>query len=253
MTGHERCQSPTNSGSVVLEVNIAARVDTFRLQAEFEVPAGGTTAIVGPNGSGKSTLMAVLAGFLAAEAGTITFDGRRLDEPESGVFVPPERRPVAIVPQGGVLLPHLTVLANVAYGLRHRRRDLSRDQRTELAVAALEDVGLAELRDRRPDELSGGQAQRAAVARALVLEAPVLLLDEPLSNIDVDNRQLIRKLLQVKRPPQQIQVVVTHGPDHATDADDLVVLENGCVAARGTPAQLRAKPPSAWLAELLGP
>ncbi|MEL7157678.1 MAG: ATP-binding cassette domain-containing protein [Actinomycetota bacterium] len=236
-----------------LTVDVRAVNDTFTLDVAFDVAPGSTVAVVGPNGAGKSTLIAVLAGFLPIDRGAITFDGLILDEPSTATFVAAEHRPVALVPQDGVLFPHMSVLANVTYGLRHRRADLSREAREERARAALDDVALGSFAGRRPSELSGGQAQRAAVARALVLDAPVLLLDEPLSNIDVDNRQLIRKLLQERRPPGQIQIVVTHGRDHAHDADELLVLESGTLAARGRPDELAAAPPSPWLAQLLFP
>ncbi|MEM8925285.1 MAG: ATP-binding cassette domain-containing protein [Actinomycetota bacterium] len=243
-------------GALSVDVTVAVGADDgdggFTLEVAFEAAAGSTVAVVGPNGAGKSTLVSTIAGFLPARRGSIRIGDLAIDEPATGTFLEPERRPVAIVPQDGLLFPHLDVLANVAYGLRHRRRDLDRRRRDEMAMAALATLDLADLADRRPSALSGGQAQRAALARALVLEPAVLLLDEPLSNIDVDNRQLVRKVLQSERPADQIQVVITHGPDHANDADHLLVIEDGRVAARGTPSELRATPPTAWLAELLG-
>lgn len=234
-----------------LNADFTAIREGFELRLRFDVPPGGTVAVVGPNGAGKSTLIAVLAGFQPIEHGRLQFGTETLDAPETGRFAPPEQRPFALVPQDGMLFPHLDVLANVSFGLRHRRPDLDRAQREAVAQEALEAVDLGAFGPRRPAELSGGQAQRVAVARALVLQAAVILLDEPLSNIDVDNRQLIRKLLQVNRPEGQIQVVVTHGREHAHDADELLVLEGGRLLARGTPEALQADPPSPWLSELL--
>lgn len=234
-----------------LSVDIRVTVRSFQLEAAFQIEPGATVAVVGPNGAGKSTLIAALAGFLPLDDGVIAFDGEVLDRPADGRFTAAEHRPLALVPQDGVLFPHLSVLANVAYGLRHRHPRYSRQERLELARAALDDVDLGPLAERRPHELSGGQAQRAAVARALVLDAPLLLLDEPLSNIDVDNRQLVRKLLSERRPPEQIQVVVTHGPEHAHDADRLLVLESGRLVADDRPQQLAAAPPTSWVARLL--
>lgn len=234
-----------------LHAEFAAQREGFTLELRFDIPLGGTVAVVGPNGAGKSMLISVLAVFQRIDRGRLQFNDVVLDEPRAGIFVPPEQRPFALVPQDGVLFPHLNVLANVAFGVRHRHPDLDRAQRDSVARDALEAVDLATIADRRPSELSGGQSQRAAVARALVLDADVLLLDEPLSNIDLDNRQLIRKLLRVNRPPNQVQIVVTHGRDHAHDADELFVLEAGRLTARGTPDALRADPPSPWLAELL--
>ena len=242
-----------------LRGTVTARRDGFTLDLAFDIKPGETVAVVGPNGSGKSTLIAVLAGLLPLETGSLRHDGRLLDDPQSGIFLPADERGFALVPQDGLLFPHLTVLANVAFGLRHHppgRRaageaTLGRAERERKARAALAAVDLAHLDGRRPSELSGGQVQRAAVARALVVEAPVLLLDEPLSNIDADNRQMIRKLLSAERPPGQIQVVVTHGGDHAADADRLLALEDGRVIATGRPEDVAADPPSRWLADLL--
>lgn len=237
-----------------LRGTIVARRDTFALDVPLEIEPGETVAVVGPNGSGKSTLIAVLAGLLPLRAGTLRLGDRVLDDPEAGIFVPAEARGFALVPQDGLLFPHLTVLANVAFGLRHRpegNQPLGRADRERRAQVALAAVDLAHLGERRPSELSGGQVQRAAVARALVVEAPVLLLDEPLSNIDADNRQMIRKLLGAERPAGQIQVVVTHGGDHAADADRLLAIENGRLIATGRPEDVAADPPSRWLADLL--
>lgn len=234
-----------------LEAHFGANREGFELSLHFDVPVGGTVAVVGPNGAGKSTLISILAGFHSIESGSIRFNGQVLDEPATRSFAPPEHRPFALVPQDGMLFPHMNLLTNVGYGLRHRHPELDRSGRDSLARAALDAVGLGELARRRPAELSGGQAQRAAVARAMVLEADVLLLDEPLSNIDIDNRQLIRKLLQENRPAGQVQIIVTHGRDHAHDADELIVVEHGRLMARGTPEALQAGSPSPWLAELL--
>ena len=248
------------SGRVVVER------DGFHLDVELDMEDGQTLAVVGPNGSGKSTLIGAIAGLLPLTGGTLSHRLRTLDNPEAEVFVPAEDRGFALVPQDGVLLPHLSVLDNVGFGLRHvtsgwrvanttnpnlalggRRGRPERDRR---AIAALEAVGMAGSADRRPGDLSGGQAQRVAVARALALEAPVLLLDEPLSNIDVDNRQMIRNLLRSERPIDQIQVVVTHGRDHVFDADVVLAIEAGLVLATGKPIELAADPPAKWVADL---
>jgi len=246
----DRTQAGATSG-VGLEVTMVVERDGFTLDMGFTLAPGTTAAVVGPNGSGKSTLIAALAGLHPIRSGRISAGGRVLDDPAAGIFVPPEDRGFGLVPQRGMLFPHLSVLANVAYGLRHRRPDLDRARRADVAGVALEAVGLANEGARFPRDLSGGQAQRAAVARALVLESPILLLDEPLSNIDVDYRQLIRKLLRVNQPTNQIQIVVTHGRDHAYDAEQLLALENGGLLASGPPDELAANPPSPWLAELL--
>ncbi|MDH3681338.1 MAG: ATP-binding cassette domain-containing protein [Acidimicrobiia bacterium] len=240
------------SGSLVL------RRDSFTLEVSLAVEPCQTLAVIGPNGSGKSTLIAVLAGLLPLTGGSLRHGATVLDDPGAQVFLPAEDRGFALVPQDGLLFPHLTVVANVAFGLRHReghRGDRhggrrGRADRERRALAALSALDLADLAERRPSELSGGQAQRVAVARALALEAPVLLLDEPLSNIDVDNRQAIRKLLRTERPVDQIQVVVTHGREHALDADLVLAIEHGRALALAEPRALAADPPARWVDDL---
>ncbi|MEM7337810.1 MAG: ABC transporter ATP-binding protein [Actinomycetota bacterium] len=236
-----------------LEVRCAAEVDSFVLDVGFSAAPGTTVAVVGPNGAGKSTLVAALAGLLRIQRGRIVLHGRVVADATMKVFVPAERRRVALVPQQARLFPHLTVRANVEFGLRHQRPDLDAVERRQRVTDALDTVGLLNQADRRPRALSGGQAQRAAVARALVLEAPLLLLDEPLSNVDVGHRQTLRRVLAEHRPVGQVQVVVTHGRDHALDADQVVVLDHGRVLAAAPPDELVANPPSAWVAELLQP
>ncbi len=259
MTGPSADVDTTASHQPGLRGAVVASRDGFTLDVPLDIEPGETVAVVGPNGSGKSTLIAALAGLLPLQAGTLRFDGRPLDDPASGIFVPAEARGFSLVPQDGLLFPHLSVLDNVAFGLRHRDvgrgervgRGLGRSEREAKARVALAAVDLADLEARRPSELSGGQVQRVAVARALVVEAPVLLLDEPLSNIDADNRQMIRKLLATERPAGQIQVVVTHGGDHAADADRLFAIDGGRLVAAGPPAEIAADPPNRWLADLL--
>ncbi len=232
---------------------IVVERDDFTLEVELDIGPGHTLAVVGPNGSGKSTLIWALAGLTGLTGGSLSYGDRLLDEPARDLFVPAEKRGFALVPQDGLLFPHLSVLSNVAFGLRHGPSPLGRTEREAAALSALASVDLADMGHRSSRELSGGQAQRVAVARALALEAPVLLLDEPLSNIDVDNRQMIRKLLRTERPVDQIQVVVTHGRDHAFDADLVLAIEDGRVLAIDEPEKLAAEPPAAWLAELFAP
>ena len=243
----------TQNANAGLSGTIRIERDDFTLEVELDIDPGCTLAIVGPNGSGKSTLIWALAGLTPLSGGSLSHRGRLLDDPANQLFVPAEQRGFALVPQDGLLFPHLSVLANVTFGLRHNPAPASRAERETIANAALASVDLADAGHRNPRELSGGQAQRVAVARALALNAPVLLLDEPLSNIDVDNRQLIRKLLRTEGPVDQIQVVVTHGRDHVYDADLVLAVEHGRVIALDQPDRLAADPPAAWLAELFRP
>lgn len=224
----------------------------FELQVQLEVPAGQTLAVIGPNGSGKSTLLAALAGHRAISQGSISMCGSLVDGGSGGIWLPPEDRPVALVPQDGLLFPHLSVLDNVMFGLRHGKAgDLTKAEQSTRCQHALEAVDVADLTNRLPGELSGGQSQRVAVARALVLRQPVLLLDEPLSRIDVSNRRKIRQVLNEHRPEAQVQVIVTHGADHAITADVILAIEDGVVTAFGPPADLIANPPTRWINEFL--
>src|SRR2546423_11615188 len=176
----------------------------FNLDIDLTVEAGETVAVLGPNGAGKTTLLRALAG-LVPVSGRVTLDGRVLDDSAGGRHVPTEERRVGLVFQDHVLFPHMTVLENVAFGLR---RDGER-----IAGAWLERAGLGDKANALPSQLSGGQAQRVALLRTLVTEPRLLLLDEPLSALDVSiraevRRELARQLAAFKG----IRILVTHDP-----------------------------------------
>ncbi len=215
----------------------------FTLTVAFDLEPGATLAVVGPNGSGKSTLLSALAGHTPVTSGAIRIGTRAVDDPLTGTFVRPEDRAVAFVHQEPLLFPHLTVRANVEFGLRAQKVH----SRRLLAEAALAAVGMLDYADSKPAELSGGQAQRVSLARGLVLQRSLLLLDEPLSKVDVSNRRTIRKSLQEQG---QTQVIVTHGPEHARECDRVLAIDNGVIVALATPDALIAEPPTAWLKEL---
>src|ERR1700689_338253 len=155
---------------------------------DLEVPAGSLTAILGPSGSGKTTLVRLMAGFERPDEGTITIGGAVVDGP--GVYLAPERRRIGYVPQEGSLFPHLTVGANVGFGLSARERRGGR------VASMLETVGLGGLGPRYPHELSGGQQQRVALARALAIEPALVLLDEPFAALDAHLRASVRADVQ---------------------------------------------------------
>ena len=219
----------------------------------LDVGAGETVALLGPNGSGKSTTVSVLAGTLQADAGEVELDGRTLVRAGAGgphVWVPPHDRGVAVLAQEPLLFPHLSVLDNVAFG--PRSSGLPRGRAREHARHWLAEVGVAEFAARRPRELSGGQAQRVAIARALATEPRLLLLDEPLSAIDValapSLRQLLRRVLR-----ERAAVVVTHDVlDAALLADRVVVLDHGRVVEHGPTSQVLARPTSDFAARIAG-
>jgi len=227
-------------------------LDGFTLDVALRIEAGSTTAVVGPNGAGKTTLVRALAGLRALSAGRITLGGTVLDEPATGIYLPPERRPVGVVFQDNLLFPHLDALDNVAFGLRARGR--RRPEARAIAAEWLDRVGLADRHRARPHELSGGQAQRVALARALAPDPALLLLDEPLAALDATTRSDVRRDLRHHLATfPGVRVLVTHDPvDAAVLADQVVVLDQGRIDQTGTPEEITAHPRSRWVAELVG-
>jgi molybdate transport system ATP-binding protein len=237
---------------MTLTAQIRVDLDGFTLDAELSIDAGRTVAVVGPNGAGKTTLLKAIAGLRALTSGRIELDGTLFDDPDHGVYVPPERRPVGVVFQDNLLFPHLSAVDNVAYGLRARgarRHDARRD-----ASVWLQRVGLDGREQSRTRELSGGQAQRVALARALATEPTILLLDEPLAALDATTRNEVRRdLRRYLATFPGIRLLITHDPvDAAVLADHVVVLDNGRVAQTGTPSEITGRPRTRWVAELAG-
>lgn len=228
-------------------------VDDFSLQLTLAVAPDSTVAVVGPNGAGKSTLLNVLAGLKTLESGRLDFRGSTWNDPITGIYVAPEGRDIALVPQNALLFPHLSIIDNVAFGLRYRQSSLTRREQHAKAHEALEIAALGRLGNRKPHQLSGGQRQRTAIVRALLTEPGLLLLDEPLSNVDAANRHDLRQAIAALRPAGQIQVVVTHGHDHAATADHVLALHHGRVTACGPPAEIAAATSLSWLRDLLSP
>ena len=225
----------------VIEVNRSG----FSLDIDLTVEAGETVAVLGPNGAGKTTLLRALAG-LVPVAGRVELDGDVLDDSAIGRHVPTEERRVGIVFQDHVLFPHMTVLENVAFGLK---RDRSR-----VARGWLDRSGLGDKAGVMPGELSGGQAQRVALLRTLVTEPRLLLLDEPLAALDVSVRAEVRRELSRQLAGfTGIRILVTHDPLEAIAlADRLVVLEQGKVVQTGLPSEVTARPRSRFVADLAG-
>lgn len=236
-----------------LEADVEANVAAFSLAAWLTAGTGSTVAVVGPNGSGKTTLLNVLAGVVPLSGGEILVNGTVWDRPTDGIRLTPEQRDLAMVPQNALLFPHLTVIDNVAFGLRYRDRGLARRAQRDQALEALEAARLDHLADRKPHQLSGGQRQRVAIARAVVTRPSLLLLDEPLSNVDAANRHQLRETIDQLRPPGQIQIVVTHGRLHASTADQVVALDHGRVVATGTAEELGRQGKIGWLRDMLAP
>ena len=240
-------------GALGLEADFGLpRGDSFRIDLSLSIPPGTTVALLGPNGAGKSTAVAAIAGLLPIDSGRISLAGITLDEPEADVLVPPEQRRIGIVFQDYLLFAHMTVIENVAFGLRSR--GVSRPEAMERARAWLERLDLGGLERRKPPQLSGGQAQRVALARALVIEPDLLLLDEPLSALDVTTRVELRRVLagHLEGFPGP-RLVITHDPTEAfLLADEVHIIEHGAVTQSGSPDEIRLRPRTSYAADLAG-
>ncbi|MFZ5850605.1 MAG: ABC transporter ATP-binding protein [Actinomycetota bacterium] len=235
-----------------LDARLAVARDRFEVRAELAAAPGELVALLGPNGAGKSTVVAALAGLLPLRAGRVLIGGRLVDDPAAGCWVPPERRSVGVLFQDHLLFPHLSVLDNVAFG--PRCRGLRPAAARAVAAGWLDRLELAELAGVRPHRLSGGQAQRAALARALAGDPALLLLDEPLSALDADTRSRVRADLRHHLDAYAgASVLVTHDVlDALVLADRVVVLEAGTVVQQGTPAELARAPRTDYVARLVG-
>ncbi|MCX8562141.1 ATP-binding cassette domain-containing protein [Mycolicibacterium mucogenicum] len=231
---------------------VRAVVGARGIDVELDVAAGEVLAVVGPNGAGKSSVLHVIAGLLRPDAGTVTVGGRRLTDAASGLHVAVHNRRVGLLLQDPALFPHLTVAGNVAFGPRARHHLRAEARRT--AGRWLGEVGATELADRRPGQLSGGQAQRVALARALAAEPDVLLLDEPLSGLDVTAASAMRRLLRdVLGTGGRSSVLVSHDLlDVVTLADRVVVIEGGHIVESGAVADVLTAPRTAFGARFAG-
>ncbi len=238
---------------MTLSLHGTLRRGALELVVALDVAAGETLALVGPNGAGKSTVVQLLAGLLRLDAGELRLGAAVFDAPTQGILLPPEERRVGYLPQEPLLFPHLSVGDNVAYGVRAYENGRGASPRM-LANAWLQRVGLDGFGDRRPRELSGGQAQRVALARALAPDPALLLLDEPLSAVDASARLLLRQELQRHlRAFAGPRVVVTHDPvDAFVLGDRIAVLEQGRIVQQGTAAAIGGQPRSRYTADLVG-
>jgi molybdate transport system ATP-binding protein len=235
-----------------LDARLRVERGSFRLDLALTAAPGTTVALLGPNGAGKSTAVMALAGLLAITEGRIAIAGTVVDDPAAGVFVPPEHRRVGIVFQDYLLFPHLSALENVAFGLRSR--GMSRIEARRRATDWLDRLGLAGSIHHRPGELSGGQAQRVALARALATEPDLLLLDEPLSALDVTTRVELRRVLMEHLDAfPGPRVLITHDPTEAfLMADEIHIIEGGSSTQSGTAQEIRLRPRTRYAADLAG-
>lgn len=242
-----------NEGTADVEATLELRDVTLHIEgrivvdrASLSLTPGSTTSLLGPSGCGKTTLLRAIAGLMPVTSGAIYIDHNAVVDAKT--FVPPERRSVGMVFQDGALFPHLTVAENVAFGLRgHSKVD-------KRVGEVLELVEMSNYASRLPQTLSGGQAQRVAVARALAPEPAVLLLDEPFSALDSELRVQVRR--DVKRLLNQLHIttiVVTHDREEAfAMADQVAVMDQNTIRQVGTPVELYENPANPWIAKFVG-
>jgi iron(III) transport system ATP-binding protein len=221
---------------------------------DFDVPEGKLFTLLGPSGCGKTTTLRMIAGLERPSEGSIRIGGRPVYDGAAGVFLPANKRPIGMVFQSYAIWPHMTVLENVAFPLTVGEERPPRAQARERARRTLGLVGLEELADRPATTLSGGQQQRVALARALVREPKVLLLDEPLSNLDAQLRERMRGEIRAVQQALGITAVyVTHDQNEALAISDLIlVMDGGLLVETGVPQQIYRRPRAEFTANFIG-
>jgi putative spermidine/putrescine transport system ATP-binding protein len=238
---------PVASGALSIE-RVTKRYGTVVAldNVSLQIDRGRFVTLLGPSGSGKTTLLMTIAGFVTPSEGSVTIDGKRIDH------LPPERRNFGMVFQGYALFPHLSVAENVAFALKVRRRP--RAEIAEAVARALAMVQLERFADRLPRQLSGGQQQRAALARALIFQPKLVLLDEPLSALDRNLRSDLQvELRDLHQRLGLTFVYVTHDQQEALSmSDEIAILRDGKLIQKGAPAMLYEKPTSRFVAGFLG-
>jgi iron(III) transport system ATP-binding protein len=211
---------------------------------------GELVALLGPSGCGKTTTLRMVAGFLQPDAGELRVNGQVIASPRA--MRPPEKRNMSMIFQSYAIWPHKTVAENVAYGLKFRK--IARPDAAEKVRKILKVVRLEQLESRYPGELSGGQQQRVALARALVVEPEILLLDEPLSNLDANLREEMR--FEIRRLHDEFQITsiyVTHDQSEAmVIADRICVMNQGRIEQAGTPEEIYDRPRTEFVAQFIG-
>jgi molybdate transport system ATP-binding protein len=236
----------------MLDVVLETHLNTFHLSLSFAAEMGKTTVLLGESGCGKTTVLRLLAGLLYPQCGHIALDQVTYFDSERHIAIPPQERPFGYVFQDYVLFPHLNVFENVAFGLRAQY--LPRRIIRQRVGEALEQVHLSGLDQRHPGQLSGGQQQRVAIARALALQPELLLLDEPLSALDVQTRREVRhELRRILANVNITTILVTHQYLEAlVFGHHILVLDHGGVIQQGGQRDLLEYPRSSYVAELIG-
>jgi iron(III) transport system ATP-binding protein len=218
----------------------------------MQLAQGEVVSLLGPSGSGKTTLLRAVAGLEAPHRGSIRIEDRAVYDAAGTVEVPAEKRNLGLVFQSYALWPHRSVFDNVAYGLKLRK--VSSAETRQRVESALGNLGLGQLGERLPHQLSGGQQQRVAIARALVYNPPVILMDEPLSNLDAKLREEARAWLRELILKMRLSaLVVTHDQNEAMAMSDrILLLNNGVIEQQGTPQELYGQPQTLFVADFMG-
>ena len=237
---------------MTLEAAVQLTLGALHLDMEINADEGEVVALLGPNGAGKTTLLRAIAGLVPITSGFVKLDGEVLEDTSTRRYVPTDRRSIGVAFQDYLLFPHLSVLDNVAFGLR--ARGATRTEAAERAMQWLDRVGLKKYARSKPSELSGGERQRVALARALAPDPRLLLLDEPLAALDATTRVEVRRDLKAHLASfRGVRLVVTHDPLEAmTLGDRLIVMEDGKHVQTGTPAEVTEHPRSRYVADLVG-
>ncbi|UUW92549.1 sulfate/molybdate ABC transporter ATP-binding protein [Pimelobacter simplex] len=233
--------------------DFSAVVEERRVEVTFTVEPGETLAVLGPNGAGKSTLLAVAAGHLRPGQGRVVLDGRPLTVVGNGArpaWVAPHDRQIALLAQDPLLFPHMSVRDNVEFA--PRSRGVRRSEAHDVARHWLEQVGVPDLADRKPSQISGGQAQRVAVARALAADPRLLLLDEPMAALDVAVAPALRQTLRRVLADRSVVLVTHDALDALLLADTVIILDSGRIVEQGPATEVFARPRSAFAARIAG-
>ena len=236
-----------NSNSIKVKNLVKTYGDVYALKnVDLEIADGEYFVLLGPSGGGKTTLLRSIGGFIRPDSGTVEIKGKNVDN------LPPDKRPTSMVFQGFALFPHMTVNENIGYGLK--LRSIDKDIIGEKVTKMMDLVGLSGLSDRKPHELSGGQQQRVQLARALILENDVLLLDEPLSALDAQLRKDM--CIELKRLQKTVGISfvhVTHNQEEAMSvADRIAIIADGEMVEQGTPKEIYSNPKKKFTAEFIG-
>ncbi|AQA05108.1 molybdenum ABC transporter ATP-binding protein [Mycobacterium sp. MS1601] len=233
-------------------LDLRARLELRDVEFDLALDHGDVLAVLGPNGAGKSTLLSLIAGLLRPDEGRILLGDTVIVDTTDDTFVPAHRRGVVMLAQQALLFPHMSVAANVAYAPRCHGR--SRTEASAIAQKWLKAVEAEHLADRKPAQLSGGQAQRVAIARALAAEPQLLLLDEPMAALDVTAAPAVRRLLRdILRGDRRTAVIVTHDIlDALAVANKVIVVEQGRIVEQGAVRDILTSPRSAFAARIAG-